>query len=79
MSAINMYVMGAIVGVTGVVSWMFSWETLFLLGFISALALAVVVGTMIGLMTLTERISDEFARERAAWRNVRAGTEVPHR
>lgn len=79
MGTMNPYMVAGVVAATGVVSWMFSCETLFLLGFVAALAVAVVVGSLIGAMTLSERISEEFARERAAWRNMRAGTNISHR
>lgn len=79
MGTIDLYKVAAVVAVTGVASWIFSCETLFLLGFVMALAVAVVIGSLIGAMTLSERVSEEFAREKAAWRNVRAGTNISHR
>ncbi len=79
MGTIDLYKVAAVVAATGVASWMFSCETLFLLGFVVALGVAAVVGSLIGAMALSERLSEEFARERAAWRNVRAGTNISHR
>lgn len=79
MSTNDIYKAGALVVTAGILSWVFSCELLFALGFVAALVISLVVGLLIGFMALTERVSAEFARERAEWKGTRAGAHISHR
>lgn len=62
-----------VVGGAAVVSWIFNWETLFLLGIVITMALVAFVGCVFGLITLGEKVMTGFSREKA-WSGVQPNT-----
>jgi len=79
MEKIDVYKVVAGIAAVAVISWIFSLESLFLLGALVTLALGAMCGVLIGIMVLSERVSSEFVRDKAQWKNVEAGARVSHR
>lgn len=78
MEKIDVYKVAAGVAATGIISWIYSLESLFVLGFLITIAVASMYGVLIGIMTVSERVTAEFAREKGEWKNVEAGARVSH-
>jgi|GEM_PF-3109152 len=80
MDRMDVYKVAAAAALLLATSWVCSVETLLVLGMIAAAVPAVIFLAAIGVMAVSERVSAEFARDRAeTWRKVDARATVPHR